>query len=219
MSRRRRALVFIVLTVSLDAMGMGILLPVIPRLLQDMTGQSAAQASIYGGWLTALFAAVQFLAALVLGALSNRLGRRPILLVSLGAFGCSYILMGLAPNLFWLFVAQSLTGLFGATPSAAGAYIADVTEPADRTRHFGSMSAALGLGLIIGPAIGGLLVEHGARLPFFTAAALMFSGGGAGFYFPGAPYVLSAALAAGAIVLIARSAARQPSTAARATAQ
>lgn len=153
-------------------MGMGILLPVIPRLLQDMTAQSAAQASIYGGWLTALFAAVQFLAAPVLGALSDRLGRRPILLASLGAFGCSYILIGWGPNLIWLFVAQSLTGLFGATPSAAGAYIADVTEPADRTRHFGSMSAAFGLGLIIGPAIGGFLVEHGTRLPFFAAAAL-----------------------------------------------
>jgi MFS transporter, DHA1 family, tetracycline resistance protein len=171
----RRALAFILLTVALDAMGMGILVPVIPKLLQEMTGQSIAQVSIYGGWLTALFAAVQFLAAPVLGALSDRLGRRPILLVSLGAFGCSYIWMGLAPNVIWLFVAQSLTGLFGATPSTAGAYIADVTEPADRTRHFGSMSAAFGLGLIIGPAIGGILVEHGTRLPFFAAAALSVS--------------------------------------------
>ncbi|MCC7462810.1 MAG: MFS transporter [Gammaproteobacteria bacterium] len=169
---QRRVLLFILLTVALDSMGMGILSPVTPKLILELSGAGLAQAAVFGGWLTAAFAGMQFLAGPVLGSLSDRLGRRPVLLVSLAAFGLSYVLMGLAPTLAWLFAAQLLTGLFGATPATAGAYIADVTPPAERARHFGTLAAAFGTGLIIGPAAGGLLAEHGTRVPFFAAAAL-----------------------------------------------
>jgi len=127
---------------------------------------------VLGGGLGPNFGAVQFVAGPVLGSISDRVGRRPVLLVSLAAFGCSYILMGLASSLFWLFVAQVLTGLFGATPATAGAYIADISAPTLRTRRFGASAAAYGTGLIIGPALGGALVAKGTRLPFFVAAAL-----------------------------------------------
>jgi DHA1 family tetracycline resistance protein-like MFS transporter len=169
---QRRVLLFILLTVALDSMGMGMLTPVTPQLILELSGLGLAQAAVFGGWLTAAFAGMQFLAGPMLGSLSDRLGRRPVLLVSLAAFGLSYVLMGLAPTLAWLFAAQLLTGLFGATPATAGAYIADVTPPAARARHFGSLAAAFGTGLIIGPAAGGLLAVHGTRLPFFVAAAL-----------------------------------------------
>jgi len=171
-ARGRRSLVFILLTVGLDSLGLGILVPVIPRLILDLTGQGLTRAAVYGGWLVATFAAVQFLAGPILGSISDRVGRRPVLLSSLAAFGCSYILMGLAPTLPWLFVAQVLTGLFGATPATAGAYIADISAATDRTRRFGATAAAYGTGLIVGPALGGILVAQGTRLPFFVAAGL-----------------------------------------------
>lgn len=169
---QRHALSFIMLTVGLDALGLGLLIPVIPRLILELTGEGLARAAVYSGWLTATFAAVQLMAGPLLGSLSDRFGRRPVLLVSLTAFGCSYILMGFAPSLSWLFVAQVLTGLFGATPATAGAFIADVTEPAERTAHFGLLQAAFGTGLIFGPALGGVLVAYGTRVPFFVAAGL-----------------------------------------------
>lgn len=168
----RRALIFILSTVTLDAMGIGLLIPVIPRLILQLSGRGLTQAAIYGGWLTATFATVQFLAGPILGSLSDRLGRRPVLLVSLAAFGVSYVLMAFAPTILWLFVAQAITGLFGATPATAGAYIADISEPEERTQRFGSMAAAFGTGLILGPALGGVLVGYGLRVPFFAAAGL-----------------------------------------------
>lgn len=163
---------FLLLTVTLDAMGIGLLIPATPQLILRLTGEGLARAAVYGGWLTATFATIQFLAGPLLGSISDHTGRRPVLLFSLGAFGLSYVLMGFAPSLAWLFFAQVLTGLFGATPATAGAYLADVTPPARRTRVFGSMAAAFGTGLIIGPALGGLLVSYGLRLPFLAAAAL-----------------------------------------------
>jgi DHA1 family tetracycline resistance protein-like MFS transporter len=169
---KRRALFFILSTVMLDAMGMGLLLPVTPKLILALSGDGLGQAAVYGGWLTATFAIVQFLAGSALGSLSDRVGRRPVLLISLAAFGLSYVLMAFAPTLAWLFAAQALTGLFGATPATAGAYIADITTPEERTRHFGSMAAAFGTGLIAGPALGGALVDYGLRLPFLVAAGL-----------------------------------------------
>jgi len=153
-------------------MGIGLLIPVIPRLILQLSGQGLTQAAIYGGWLTATFATVQFLAGPILGSMSDRLGRRPVLLVSLAAFGVSYLLMAFAPSIFWLFVAQAITGLFGATPATAGAFIADISKAEQRTQRFGSMAAAFGTGLILGPALGGLLVGYGLRVPFFAAAGL-----------------------------------------------
>jgi len=168
----RRALAFILLTVTLDSMGMGLLVPVMPKLILELSGAGLARAAVFGGWMTAAFAAVQFLAGPMLGSVSDHFGRRPVLLASLAAFGLSYVLMGFAPTLAWVFAAQLLTGLFGATPATAGAYIADVTPQAERTRHFGSIAAAFGLGLILGPAAGGILAAFGTRTPFFAAAFL-----------------------------------------------
>ena len=149
---------FLLLTVVLDTMGLGLLIPVTPKLILALTGEGLTRAAIYGGWLTATFAITQLFAGPLLGALSDRYGRRPVLLGSLSAFGLSYLLMAGARSLLWLFVAQTLTGLFGATPSTAGAYVADISTPAERTRRFGSLAAAFGTGFIVGPALGGLLV-------------------------------------------------------------
>lgn len=160
------------LTMGLDALGLGLLIPVLPKLILELTGEGLTRAAVYSGWLTATFAAMQLVAGPILGGFSDRFGRRPVLLLSLAAFGCSYILMGFAPSLFWLFVAQVLTGLFGATPATAGAFVADVTEPKERTARFGLLQAAFGTGLIIGPALGGFLVTYGTRVPFFVAASL-----------------------------------------------
>jgi DHA1 family tetracycline resistance protein-like MFS transporter len=170
--RGGRARLFIIGTVAIDALGIGILAPIMPKLLEQLTGAGLARAAIYGGWLTALFASVQFFAAPILGNLSDRFGRRPVLLPSLFAFGASYVLMGIAPSIGWLFVAQALAGVFGATFSTAGAYIADVTEPLERAKAFGLIGAAFGAGFIFGPLLGGFLSAYGIRTPFFAAAAL-----------------------------------------------
>jgi len=163
---------FLLVVVTLDAMGIGLLIPATPRLILALTGEGVARAAVYGGWLTATFAAFQLFAGPLIGSLSDRVGRRPVLLVSVAAFGLSYVAMAFAPTLAWLFVAQALTGLFGATPATAGAYLADITPPAQRAARFGLIGAAFGTGLVIGPAAGGLLVASGLRLPFLTAAGL-----------------------------------------------
>ena len=171
---RRRIVFFILITITLDAMGIGLLIPVIPKLIQQLTHQGFAAAAVYGGWLTATFAAAQFFAGPLLGSLSDRLGRRPVLLASLGAFGLSYVVMAAAPSIGWLFVAQLLTGIFGATPATAGALIADITPPAQRTGNFGLLQAAFGTGLILGPAAGGMLAAVHLRAPFLLAAGISF---------------------------------------------
>lgn len=160
------------MTVALDAIGIGLLIPILPKLIEELSHGGLAQAAVYGGWLTALFAAVQFFAAPVLGNLSDRFGRRPVLLTSLSAFGLSYLLMASAPTLGWLFCAQALAGMFSATPSTAGAYISDVATPEDRVRHFGYLGAAFGLGIIVGPTVSGLLAGFGTRVPFLAASGL-----------------------------------------------
>jgi len=177
---RQRGLFFILLTVTLDAMGIGLLIPVIPKLIQHLTGQGFAAAAVYGGWLTATFATAQFFAGPALGSLSDRLGRRPVLLASLAAFGLSYGVMAVAPSLAWLFLAQLLTGIFGATPATAGAFIADISPPAERTRNFGLMAAAFGTGLVLGPAAGGMLAAVHLRAPFLIAAGLSLATAGYG---------------------------------------
>ena len=167
-----RAIGFLLVTVCLDAMGMGLLIPATPQLIMALTREGLASAAVYGGWLTATFAAMQLVAGPVLGSLSDRYGRRPVLLGSLTAFGLSYLLMAFSPSLPWLFVSQALTGLFGATPATAGAYLADVTPAPLRARRFGLVAAAFGTGLVIGPATGGILVALGLRMPFVAAALL-----------------------------------------------
>jgi MFS transporter, DHA1 family, tetracycline resistance protein len=166
------ALTFILITVALDATGIGLLIPVIPRLVADLSGKGLSAAAVYGGWLTAVFAGMQFFAGPILGSLSDQFGRRPVILSSLAVFGASYILMAFASNLLFLFAAQVLAGLFGATPSTAGAYMADISAPRDRAKHFGWMGAAFGTGLIIGPMLGGTLAGFGPRTAFFASALL-----------------------------------------------
>lgn len=174
MTRRAtgNAISFLLITVFIDSIGIGILIPVIPELIRELAGVDVSRAAVLGGLITALFAAVQFFSSPVLGSLSDAVGRRPVILLSLLAFGLNYILMGLAPSLAWLFVAQAFAGLFGATHSAAAAYISDITEPHKRAGPYGMLGAAFGLGFMVGPVLSALVSDWGTRVPFFTAASL-----------------------------------------------
>jgi len=168
----KRALAFVLVTVLLDTIGFGIIIPVIPQLIMELTGEGLSSAALYGGWLIFIFAFMQFLFAPVLGNLSDRFGRRPVLLLSLGAYAIDYMLMALAPTVAWLFLGRAVAGIAGATGATANAYIADVTPPEKRAANFGLIGAAWGLGFILGPVIGGVLGEYGARVPFFAASLL-----------------------------------------------
>jgi len=168
----KSALAFIFITVLLDVTGLGIIIPVVPALIMELTGEGLSRASIYGGWLLFVYSLMQFLFAPVIGSLSDRFGRRPVLLGSLTGFGLDYILMGLAPTIGWLFLGRFLAGITGASTVTASAYIADVSPPEKRSQNFGLIGAAFGLGFIIGPVIGGILGEYGPRIPFFAAAGL-----------------------------------------------
>jgi MFS transporter, DHA1 family, tetracycline resistance protein len=168
----KHALVFIVVTVLLDIVGFGLIIPVLPRLLVELTGDTVSQAAIDGGWLAFVYAAMQFVCAPVLGNLSDRYGRRPVLLFAVGALGVDYVVMGLAPTLAWLFLGRAIAGMAGASFTPAYAYVADVSPPEKRAQNFGLISAAFGVGFILGPALGGFLGTFGTRTPFFTAAAL-----------------------------------------------
>jgi DHA1 family tetracycline resistance protein-like MFS transporter len=172
MSEKRPALVFIFITLLIDVTGLGIIIPVLPRLIQELTGASLSEASQYGGWMLFAYAAMQFLFAPVMGGLSDRFGRRPVLLASLFGFGLDYILMAIAPTIAWLFLGRIIAGIMGASFTTATAYIADVSPPEKRAQNFGIIGAAFGLGFIIGPLVGGLLGSLGPRVPFMAAAAL-----------------------------------------------
>jgi DHA1 family tetracycline resistance protein-like MFS transporter len=169
---RKRALAFIFVTVLLDMIGFGIVIPVLPELIRELTGEGLAEAAVYGGWLLFLYGLMQFFSAPIIGNLSDRFGRRPILLFSLSMFSLDYVLMGVAPTLAWLFVGRALAGVAGATGATASAYVADVSPPEQRAANFGLVGAAFGLGFIIGPVLGGLLGAYGPRVPFFGAALL-----------------------------------------------
>jgi len=168
----KHALVFVVVTVLLDIVGFGLIIPVLPRLLVELTGDTVSQAAIDGGWLAFVYAAMQFVCAPVLGNLSDRHGRRPVLLFAVGALGVDYVVMGLAPTLAWLFLGRAISGMAGASFTPAYAYVADVSPPEKRAQNFGLISAAFGVGFILGPALGGFLGTFGTRTPFFAAAAL-----------------------------------------------
>lgn len=169
-----KALLFIFITVVLDSTGLGIIIPVMPGLIQELTGGDLSEASSYGGWLTFCYAFMQFFFAAVLGNLSDRYGRRPVLLFSLFGFAANYILIGFAPSIFWLFVGRIIAGITGASHTVAAAYIADVSPPDKKAQNFGLLGAAFGLGFIIGPVLGGVLGHYGPRVPFFAAAGLTF---------------------------------------------
>lgn len=168
----KHALAFVFLTVLIDTIGFGIIMPVMPALIVQLTGQTVAHATLIAGFLLTTYAALQFVCGPIMGNLSDRFGRRPVLLGSLAAFAFDYALMGLAPTIAWLFLGRAVAGAAGAVYSPAMAYIADVSAPEKRAQSFGVMGAAFGLGFIIGPALGGLLGELGSRAPFFAAAGL-----------------------------------------------
>ena len=173
--RTKHAMAFILVTVLLDSIGFGIILPVLPGLIMDVTGEPLANAARYGGWLLFVYAVTQFFSAPVLGNLSDRFGRRPVLLLSLLAMGCDYLLMGWAPTLGWLFLGRLIAGISASTYGIANAFIADTFAPEDRARNFALLGAAFGVGFIVGPVIGGLLGEFGPRAPFYAAAGLAFT--------------------------------------------
>ena len=168
----RHALIFVVITVALDMIGFGIIMPVLPELLMEISGEPLSGASRWGGWLMFSYALLQFVAAPLLGNLSDRFGRRPVLLLSLATYAVNYLIMGFATSLVMLFVGRVLTGIGGGTYSAANALIADVSKPEERAQNFGLTGMALGVGFILGPVIGGLLGEFGPRVPFFAAGGI-----------------------------------------------
>jgi DHA1 family tetracycline resistance protein-like MFS transporter len=170
--RSRNPVIFVLLTVLIDTIGFGIIMPVSPQLIMEIAGVNLSDAARLGGHLLVVFAGLQFLSGPILGNLSDRFGRRPVLLGSLIAFSLNYALMGFAQSLTWLFVGRALTGIAGAVYAPASAYVADVTPPEKRAANFGLIGAMFGLGFILGPALGGLLGKLGPRAPFFAAAAL-----------------------------------------------
>jgi len=173
-NRSKNPLAFVLLTILIDTIGFGVIMPVLPKLVMELGGVDLAGAAQLGGYLLVVFAGLQFLFGPLIGNLSDRFGRRPVLLVSLFAFAVNYGLMGLSPNLGWLFAGRAVTGIAGAIHGPANAYVADVTPPDKRAQSFGLMGAAFGLGFVLGPALGGLLGELGPRAPFFAASALAF---------------------------------------------
>ena len=170
--RSRRAAAFVFVTVLIDAMGIGIIMPVMPDLIRELTDLPLGAAALWGGYLSFVYAVMQFAFGPTLGNLSDRFGRRPVLLVSLFTLAVDYLIMGFAPTLWLLFVGRVLAGIAGATYSTANAFIADVSPPDRRARNFGLIGAGFGVGFVAGPLIGGLAGELGTRAPFFVAAAL-----------------------------------------------
>lgn len=173
-SKKSAAIGFIFITMLIDIIGIGIIIPVIPKLLQELNHSDISEAAKLGGWLAFAYAFTQFLFAPFMGNLSDRFGRRPVLLVSLMAFAIDYIVLALAPTVAWLFVGRIIAGVTGASISTAMAYISDVSTPENKAKNFGMVGAAFGVGFIIGPVIGGLLGQYGSRVPFYAAAILCF---------------------------------------------
>jgi DHA1 family tetracycline resistance protein-like MFS transporter len=165
-----KPLAVILTTVFLDAVGIGLIMPILPGLIRSMAGPDAS--STHYGALLALYALMQFLFSPMLGALSDRYGRRPVLLLSLAGAAADYLLMAVAPNLLWLYVGRMLSGITGANMAVATAYIVDVTKEGDRAKRFGQMGAMFGIGFIIGPLLGGALGEWHLRAPFLAASAM-----------------------------------------------
>jgi DHA1 family tetracycline resistance protein-like MFS transporter len=171
-SKKQAAVGFIFITVLLDVIGWGIIIPVVPNLIKELINGDISEAAKYGGWLTFAYAITQFIFAPVIGNLSDKYGRRPVLLISLFGFSLDFLLLAYAPTIIWLFIGRILSGITGASFTTASAYIADVSTNENRAKNFGLMGAAFGLGFIIGPVLGGLLGQFGTRVPFIAAAIL-----------------------------------------------
>lgn len=171
-AKQNKALLFIFITLLIDCTGIGIIIPIMPTLIHDLSGANMSEAASIGGWLTVAYAVMQFFFSPVLGNLSDRYGRRPILLISLLGLGVDFLFLAVAPNIFWLFIGRIIAGICGASFTTASAYIADISTPEKRAQNFGMIGAAFGLGFIIGPILGTLFNHFGVRVPFIVAASL-----------------------------------------------
>ena len=182
-SNRKAAIGFIFVTLLIDVTGLGLIIPVVPKLIEDLLHTTnISKVALFGGLLTFSYAIMQFLFAPVLGNLSDKYGRRPVLLFSLLGFGLDYLLLAFAPSIGWLFVGRIIAGITGASMTTASAYIADNSTPETRAQNFGMIGAAFGLGFIVGPMIGGLLGEMGPRIPFLVAASLALLNAAYGYF-------------------------------------
>jgi len=170
--KRAPALFFILITLLVDTIGFGIIIPVMPDLIQELSKGTLSEAAAASGWLLSTYAIIQFFCAPIIGGLSDRFGRRPVLLGALFGFACDYMFLAFAPTLAWLFVGRAIAGIMGASFTTAAAYIADISTKENRAQNFGMIGAAFGLGFIIGPVIGGLLGGLGTRVPFMVAGGL-----------------------------------------------
>jgi MFS transporter, DHA1 family, tetracycline resistance protein len=180
--KKQAALGFIFVTMLIDIMGLGIIIPVFPKLIAHLIHGSLSDASQYAGWLTVAYAGMQFLFSPLIGNLSDRFGRRPVLLSSLLGFGIDYLFLAFAPTIWWLFIGRIIAGITGASFTTANAYIADISTPEKRAANFGLVGVAFGLGFIIGPAIGGLLGKYNVQYPFLAAAGLALLNAIYGFF-------------------------------------
>lgn len=183
MKNGNRQLIFIFITILIDVIGLGIIIPVIPKLIQELSGEGLSEASRYGGWLMFSYAIMQFLFSPILGGLSDKFGRRPVLLISLFGLGIDYIFMAWAPSMTWLFLGRIIAGISGASFTTATAYIADISEPEKHAQNFGLVGAAFGLGFIIGPVVGGISAQWGSRIPFIAASVLTLMNFLYGYFF------------------------------------
>src|SRR5450432_3387567 len=172
--KKQAAIGFIFITLLIDVIGWGLIIPVMPQLIAGLKHISISEASRPGSWLLFVYAFMQFFCAPILGSLSDQYGRRPVLLFALFGFCVDYIFLGFAPTFGWLFLGRTISGITGASFSTASAYIADISTAENRAKNFGLIGAAFGMGFIIGPAIGGLLTGWGIRAPFYAAAILTF---------------------------------------------
>jgi DHA1 family tetracycline resistance protein-like MFS transporter len=169
-SGRQAGVGFIFITLVLAIVGFGLLIPVLPKLVVQLQGEGIASGSYTYGWIISIFALMQFVGSPILGSLSDRFGRRPIILIATAGSAADYVIMALAPNLVWFFIARTIAGFTAGVLSTANAYIADVTPPEKRAQAFGLLGAAFGIGFIIGPVAGGILGNIDVRLPFWVAA-------------------------------------------------
>ena len=172
MTNKRLAITFILLSVVMDSMGIGLIMPVMPDLIREIEGSDIANAAIWGGWLATIFALMQFFFGPTVGNLSDRFGRRPVLLISLVVMAFDYVLMAVAGTMWLLVVGRIIGGITAATQATAAAYMADVSKPEEKAANFGLIGAAFGVGFVLGPILGGVLAEYGTRAPFWAAAFL-----------------------------------------------
>jgi DHA1 family tetracycline resistance protein-like MFS transporter len=179
---KKAAIGFIFITLLIDITGWGLIIPVMPKLIEQLISGDVSQAAKYSGWLGLAYAGTQFAFAPLIGNLSDRFGRRPVLLCSLLGFGLDYIFLSFANTIGLLFIGRIIAGITGASITTASAYIADISTPENRAQNFGMIGAAFGVGFILGPVIGGLLGSYGPRVPFMVAAALCLLNAAYGYF-------------------------------------